>query len=111
MQRSLNNEMNTMDAYIHATSEKQVELGIDNAQLTQFNAYKTQLNNDIALYTAPMPLPNKSKPTSKRLMPGFSTYAPPLKSAKKPLSPNKTTPPSSSTKTNPAPPTPSPPPP
>ncbi|NYT27599.1 MAG: hypothetical protein H0A76_06695 [Candidatus Thiodubiliella endoseptemdiera] len=55
-----------------------------------------------------MPLPNKSKPTSKRLTPGFSTYAPPLKSAKKPPSPNKTTPPSSSTKTNPAPPTPHP---
>ncbi len=53
MQRSLNNEINTMDAYIYATSEKQVELGIDNAQLTQFNAYKTQLNNDIALYTDP----------------------------------------------------------
>ncbi len=42
-----------MDAYIFSTPEKQIELGLNAEQLTQFNTYKTQYNTSFAAYLDP----------------------------------------------------------
>ena len=42
-----------MNAYIFSTPEKQIELGLNAEQLTQFNTYKTQYNTSFAAYLDP----------------------------------------------------------
>ncbi|NYT28422.1 MAG: hypothetical protein H0A76_11470 [Candidatus Thiodubiliella endoseptemdiera] len=42
-----------MNAYIFSTLEKQIELGLNAEQLTQFNTYKTQYNTSFAAYLDP----------------------------------------------------------
>ncbi|MDC9724527.1 MAG: hypothetical protein PSN44_01215 [Gammaproteobacteria bacterium] len=50
---SFNNELNTMNEYIHISPEKQIELGLDAAQLKQFDTYKTQYQQSLKKGSAP----------------------------------------------------------
>ncbi|MDC9715621.1 MAG: hypothetical protein PSN36_07395 [Gammaproteobacteria bacterium] len=49
----LNDQLQNMNTYIFSTPEKQTELGLDAAQLKQFDTYKTQYQQSFAIYIDP----------------------------------------------------------